>query len=80
MCFEVEIIAFRGSVKRDVSIPERFTRDLKYSVKLCVAEVLEVSADPFHLPPVFRSLLAHLSDATFPVPSLWELGEGRLNA
>lgn len=77
---EVEVEAFCGAIEGNVSISKRLAGDLENSVKSGIAKVLEVPADPLHLPPVIGSFLAHLNDAFFPIPGLWEFGEGRLNA
>ena len=78
--FEVEVESFCSTIEGDVSAPERFSRNLEYFIQLCVAEVLKVPADPFHLPPMIRSLLAHLNDAVFPIPGLGELGQDGLDS
>ena len=77
---EVKVEAFSGAIEGNISISERLAGDLEYGVKPGIAKVLEVPTDPFHLPPVVGAFLAHLNDTFFPIPSLWELGEGRLNA
>jgi hypothetical protein len=78
--FKVKVEAFCSAVEGDVSVSKRLAWNLEYGVKPGVAEMLEIPSDPFHLPPVVGAFLAHLNDAVLPVPGLWKLGEGRLNA
>lgn len=77
---KIEIKAFCSTIKGNVSVSKGLAGDLEYGVEPGIAKMLEVPAYPFHLPPVIGPFLAHLNDAFFSIPDLWELGEGRLNA